>query len=182
MIGNSLHREYFHWLCDHIGGEGVSKELSYHKLLESLYLTPFRYTIARDKNRAADGEDMRFRFACDHGIDLRVVEAEFLGKRCSVLEMMIALAVRCEENIMDDPCMGDRTGQWFWGMVVNLGLGSMTDVNFDDLYFSMVIERFLDRDYEPNGKGGLFTVRHCDRDLRNAEIWHQLCWYLNEIS
>ena len=95
--------------------------------------------------------------------------------------MMIALAIRCEEHIMDDPDIGNRTGQWFWNMIVNLGLGSMTDAKFDENYTNMVIERFLNREYERNGDGGLFTVKHSRRDLRTVEIWYQMCWYLDEI-
>lgn len=182
MIRNDLRREYFEWLCGLIGGEGVSKGLSYRKLLESLFFTPFRYSIKRDKNRAADGEEMRYRFATVRGIDHRVIDAEFHTKRCSVLEMMVALAVRCEETIMDDPYKGNRTGQWFWGMVVSLGLGSMLDDNFDDDYFHFTMDRFLNREYEPNGKGGLFTIRNCNRDVREVEIWHQMCWYLDTMA
>jgi hypothetical protein len=95
--------------------------------------------------------------------------------------MMIALAIRCEESITDDPRKGDRTGQWFWGMVRNLGLGGMYNDIFDAQIADDIIERFLDREYEPDGRGGLFTIRDCDCDLRDAEIWHQLCWYLNTI-
>ena len=100
---------------------------------------------------------------------------------CSILEMMVALAIRCEEGIMDDPDIGDRTGQWFWGMVTNLGLGSMSDENFDRKYVDEVIERFLNRKYDPDGRGGLFRVRNCKYDLREVEIFHQLCWYLDNI-
>jgi hypothetical protein len=95
--------------------------------------------------------------------------------------MMVALAIECEVTIMDDPNIGDRTGQWFWGMIVNLGLGSMTDYKFDDIYVEGVVRRFLDREYEPNGKGGLFTVKNCRYDLRTVEIWNQMCWYLGTI-
>jgi hypothetical protein len=95
--------------------------------------------------------------------------------------MMVALALACEEDIMDNTSYGNRTGQWFWGMIVNLGLGSMTDGRYDERRVDEIIDRFLDRDYEPNGEGGLFTIRHCDRDLRDVEIWHQLCWYLDSI-
>jgi hypothetical protein len=100
---------------------------------------------------------------------------------CSVLEMMIALAVRCEEHIMDDPNIGNRTGQWFWGMIVNLGLGAVTDERYDARLVDERIGRFLNRDYEPNGRGGLFTVRNCKYDLRDVEIWYQLCWYLDDF-
>jgi hypothetical protein len=96
--------------------------------------------------------------------------------------MMVALAVRCEETIMDDALMGNRTGQWFWGMIHNLGLSRMTDPEFDRRFVDDVIARFLNREYEPNGKGGLFTVKHCDRDLRTVEIWWQLSWYLDSIT
>ena len=39
---------------------------------------------------------------------------------CSVLEMMVALAICCEETYMDNPNIGNRTGQWFWNMVKNI--------------------------------------------------------------
>jgi hypothetical protein len=107
---------------------------------------------------------------------------EALSGPCSVLEMLIALAIRCEETIMDDASMGNRTGQWFWGMINNLGLGGMTDDIVDVGVVDSVIERFLARDYEPNGEGGLFTIRRCSEDLRTVEIWVQLLWYLDTIT
>ena len=55
----------------------------------------------------------------------------------------------------------------------------MTDERFDRVYAEDVIDDFLDRDYAPNGKGGLFTIKHCDYDLREVEIWTQMCWYLD---
>ena len=82
---------------------------------------------------------------------------------------------------MDDPGVGDRTGQWFWGMIVNLGLGSMTDGRYDRRFVEGVLNRFLNREYEPDGRGGLFRIKHCNRDLRTVEIWYQLCWYLDSI-
>jgi hypothetical protein len=107
---------------------------------------------------------------------------DILRGPCSVFEMMIALAIRCEENIMDDPSKGDRTGQWFWGMITNLGLGSMMDHRFNKIFVDDTIKRFLDRDYEPDGKGGLFRIRNTNKDLRTVEIWYQLCWYLDTIT
>lgn len=82
---------------------------------------------------------------------------------------------------MTNPAKGDRTSQWFWGMITNLGLGSMSDSNFNEWLVNDIVTRFLDRDYEPDGRGGLFTVKNWNRDMRTAEIWHQLMAYINSI-
>ena len=173
-----IKERYFYWLYDLVCEERYSKDISYRKLLGYLHETEFRYSIPRDDNRASDGINLRSRYSYDHGFD--GIPEELYGP-CSVLEMMIALAIRCEENIMDDPNVGDRTGQWFWGMIVSLGLGGMTDTRFDLDFVRDTVDIFLERDYEPDGRGGLFTIRGCDRDLRDVEIWYQLCWYLDSI-
>lgn len=143
-----------------------------------LHKCEFRYSIPRDKNRAHDGIALRDRFAYFNGYeDLTNV----LVGPCTVLEMILALAIRCEETIMDNPEIGDRTAQWFWGMITNLGLGSMYNDRYDKQYVDFVINRFLDREYASDGTGGLFTVRDCRKDLRKVEIWYQLNWYLNTI-
>ena len=80
---------------------------------------------------------------------------------------------------MYDIDIGDRTSVWFWNMIDNLGLSDMSDAHFNQPYVDDVIFRFLNRDYLPNGQGGLFTINNCSEDLRNVEIWYQLCWYLN---
>lgn len=82
---------------------------------------------------------------------------------------------------MDDPSMGNRTAQWFWQMIVSLGLGAMTDTRYNKKEVVDIINRFLNHDYEPNGKGGLFTVKNTVSDMRTMEIWYQLCSYLNTI-
>lgn len=170
--------EYFEWLSSLVCGNKNSEYVSYRKLLMQLHNTDFRYIMPMDQNQEIHGIELRRKFALRLGLR---DTPECLDGPCSVLEMMISLAVRCEETIMDNPRIGDRTGQWFWDMVVNLGLGSMTDDHYDKRYVIDVIDRFLDREYEPNGRGGLFTIRGCDRDLRRVEIWHQTCWYLGSI-
>lgn len=56
----------------------------------------------------------------------------------------------------------------------------MDNDNYDGDYVDFVITRFLNREYETNGKGGLFTVDK-QRDMRKVEIWCQLMWYLESI-
>ena len=171
---NEIRNDYFDWMYDLVGGMRGSKYTSYFKLLMKLHNTEFTYSIPMDENRAEDGVDLRRRFSDSY--------FEMLDGPCSVLEMMVALAIRCEENIMDDPTMGDRTGQWFWGMINNLGLSGMTDANYNRSETEYCISRFLNRDYASDGKGGLFRIKNCEVDLRDAEIWYQLCWYLDSIT
>lgn len=177
-IEDSVSNEYFEWMIDLVCRNRFAKEISYRKLLAQLHGTEFTYLIPKDVNRAEDGRALRYRFA----MEIKKPSIyRYLRGPCSVLEMMVALALRCEENIMDDPSVGDRTQQWFWGMIVNLGLGSMTDDIYDRRFVHQVLSRFLDREYDPDGRGGLFTVKNSDQDLRTAEIWYQLCWYLDNI-
>ena len=72
------------------------------------------------------------------------------------------------------------TGQWFWSMIVSLGLASMDDNRFHQSRAEFVIERFRRRDYQPNGAGGLFTLQNPKEDLRTLDIWYQMMAYLNE--
>ena len=177
MIRDELSNEYFEWLFELMCTNRYSDNISYRKLLMYLHGKDFRYSIAMDENRADDGYELRYRYSLKRP-DIDDIYA-YLDEPCSVLEMMVALAIRCEEHIMDDDEIGDRTRQWFWNMVVNLGLGDMDDANFDKRYVNDVIERFLDREYEPDGRGGLFLIRDCDVDLRDVEIWYQLMMYLD---
>lgn len=170
--------DYFEWMYNTICGDSYP-EYSHVKLLSYLHNTEFIYFIQKDKNRAADGIDLRYRYALEY---YNGDVPECLDGPCSVLEMMLALALRCEETIMDDPAMGNRTRQWFWNMIVSLGLGGMFDDLFDEELAKETVDRFLYREYEPNGRGGLFTIRDCDRDLRTVEIWYQLCWYLDAYN
>lgn len=179
MTRDDVINDYFEWLCSLVRREKNSGGISYQKLLSYLHSTKFTYSIKMDKNRASDGINMRYRY----GLYLGLHDApDALKGPCSVFEMMVALAVRCEESIMDNPDYGDRTSQWFWLMITNLGLGSMRDDIFDKKYVKDVVNRFLHRDYEPDGHGGLFVVRNCDQDLRDLEIFTQMCFYLDTIN
>ena len=177
---DDINNDYFEWLYNLVCDGLYTGRNSYRKLLMFLHNTEFTWTIPMDENRASDGIDLRYRFSVSQGYEGGYL-SEYIDGPCSVFEMILALAIRCEENIMDDTAYGDRTTQWFWGMINNLGLGEMVDGLFDKDYVNTVIKDFLNRDYKPNGKGGLFTIRNCDHDLRDVEIWYQLNWYLDSI-
>lgn len=172
MTRNELNRKYFNWMYQLVCNEKHFINPSYFKLLYHLHNTDFTYIIEMDGNRAEDGMDLRYQFGYERESD---------NIPCSVLEMMIALTIRCEEHIMINPDIGNRTGEWFWGMIENLGLIEMNDVNYNQKYVANIISKFLKREYKRNGVGGLFRVNNCKYDLRTVEIWYQMCWYLANI-
>lgn len=187
MLEHRINDEYFEWMCEKVCSirsvdrkdvyDRFSEGISFRKLLTRLHDIEFTWIMPMDRNRADDGLSLRYRFAYETGYESYM--AEYIGGPCSVLEMMVALAINIEIDIMDDPSYGDRTGQWFWGMIVSLGLGGMNDRRYDDRLVDDVICDFLRRDYAPDGRGGLFTIRGCDRDLRDMEIHIQRNYYLN---
>ena len=180
MVRDDVLNEYFDWMCQIVSDKQYIGDRSYRKLLSKLHNIPFTYTIDMDGNRAADGIDLRYRFGYERNYEDYIIASFLDDKPCSVLEMIVALALRCE-TIMEDPDYGDRTGEWFWGMIESLGLESMDDTSFNRNYVDDVIDIFLSRDYGRDGRGGLFTIKHPKRDLRTVEIWYQMNWYLDSI-
>ena len=176
---DQVKNKYFEWLYDYVCKGRANNNVSYKKLFTLLYDIEFAFYMPRDVNRARDGVDLRYRFAIKLDDD-RVMD--ILDGPCSVLEMIVALAIRCEETIMDDTSYGDRTSQWFWSMLSNLGIGHMTDDRFNREVAVEKIYDFLERRYSPEGKGGLFYIKGCTNDLRDFEIWTQLCWYLDKFA
>lgn len=177
MTKKELGRQYFDWMIHKIRNKDTHR---YKNVLELLHTTTFTYLIDLDENRYVDGVELRYRFAENTDLDYSVIDLFLKKEPCSVLEMMVALALRCEEQIMDNSEEGNRMSVWFWDMVDSLGLGHMTDRQYNDNYTKAVVNKFLKRQYQTNGDGGLFTVRYAKQDMRNVEIWYQACIYLNE--
>lgn len=180
MTGYELKRKYFDWICSMIC-DSRHRKTQYRKLLEHLNDVPFLAILEMDENRSVDGINMRYRFGRDCGYDDRIIASLLDDHPCSILEMMAALAIRCEEHIMEDSDMGNRTGQWFWSMVNSLGLVTMSNDFYNSSYVDNVLQRFINREYRPDGEGGLFIVRNSGQDMRDIEIWYQLCMYLDSI-
>lgn len=170
---------YRQWIYDSMC-QRFNGSLSWHKLFDLLWQTEFTWRVnPLDENRAVDGIQLRHRWCLETGE--RILE-EMYSSPASVLETLVALAFRAEENIASDPEIGDRTSQWFWIMMVNLGLGSQPDDHFSMESAMTCINRFLDGQYEANGRGGLFMLRqHPEIDMRTLEIWAQLSLYFEEF-
>lgn len=178
MNHNDLQRAYFDWMYRLAISEMESD--SYRELLYFLDRVTFVPVLRMDENRAQDGEDLRYRF----GYENRHLDSE-IGplldcRPCSILEMMVALCLRMDA-MMFTPVQDIRTSYWFKEMLTSLRLSHMTDDRFDLSIAEKAISRFLSRRYAKNGRGGLFTISSPNRDMRTAEIWYQMNWYLDEV-
>jgi len=167
---------YFEWLYQLVCGHEIA---SYRRLLRFLFDTDFYYLLDMDSNRGVDGLDLRYQFCYEHKYEYSLLGTELSDKPCSVLEVMIALALRFEEGTMYDQDIGDRLPMWFFDMLQSLGLAGMDDYNFNEARAQVIITNFLNRDYEPDGIGGLFYIPDYDRDLREVDLWCQACWFFD---
>nr|WP_296955068.1 hypothetical protein [uncultured Mediterraneibacter sp.] len=174
---NDLKKDYFEWMYHKVCDGRFAKENSHRKLLSYLNSVEFTWILDADATRAEDGEEgLRRTYTYENNIESR----RGLDGPCTVLELILNMAYRCEE-IMDDATMGDRTVQWFWQMITNLGLGGMADRRYDQEYVAETVDRFLNRDFEPDGHGSLFVIRNCKTDLRDVPIWTSMLWYLDTM-
>lgn len=181
MTRTDIEQAYFDWMYHMVTDNRYGGEIRYHKLLTFLHDIEFRYVLSRDADRAEDGESLRRRFAFyNYEHEERGKVIDYLARPCSVLEMILALAIRCED-IMDDPAIGNRTGQWFWEMINTIGIGWMSDDAFDKDEALKKINIFMEREFEPDGEGGLFHIPNCHSDLRDVEFWVSMLWYLDHI-
>ena len=176
---DQIRNDYFEWLYKNACRGKGHDTVSYRKLLMLLHSIDFDFYIRDDLSRFNDGIDLRYKFGNRIGRDNIM---DILNEPCSVLEMILALAIRCEDTIMANAQYGDRTTQWFWNMIKNLGLSYMTDERFDKDTAVRIIYDFMERRYQPNGKGGLFYIPDCKEDLTIVEIWTQLLWYLDKFE
>lgn len=163
---------YFRWLTNKVYDDRSS--VTYQKLFYKLYETEFVYVLSADSRRASDGCSLRDRYMRETGDSIDI------NRPCSVLEMLIALANRCEEDIMHNDSLGDRTGQWFWEMIINIGFGNMNDTKYKEEKVDALLYKFMCRDYDDNGTGCAFrTTRNVD--MRRIELWYQMQYHITEI-
>ena len=177
-INSSLCDEYYYWLLDMVDDKKYPDE-RYSEVLNKLFETEFYDLVPNDCNRIDDGFSLREKFAEEVGEHVYYV-MDVLPEGCSVLEVMIALAMRWEDNIAWDPDMGDRTSVWFWMMMENLGLTFYDDKRYDEKEVSDILHTFLERKYCTDGRGGLFKIKDPNIDMRTLEIWYQMNYHLVE--
>jgi hypothetical protein len=172
--------DYFTWLQNLIGEDrGGQDSTPYSQLLVDLFSIGFYYLISQDENCAEYATELRNIFTQMGGKH----HPGIAHKPISCLEVMISMAVNAEDSLMTNTDLGDRTGQWFWMMIDNLGFTSFTDDVYDvdvSIAVRSKMAAVLDRRYSSNGDGSIFPIRHPKQDMRNVDLWSAFMLYLAE--
>lgn len=165
---------YFKWICGN-----VDPDRQYTILLEHLFELEFVWIHEYDVNRYEDGCNLRLIYEQASG---EKCYDNWVDWPCSILEMIYGLAVKIETIMYDISSGEDRTSEWFWTMIDNLGLGICTDREWkkdpgDALdYVQHRIDMFLQRNYDEFGDGSLFPMgKSTPKNWSETEIWEQMC-------
>lgn len=175
--GSASLKDYQEWLYDRLGLKDRDIK-RYSKLFDYLLNLEFIWIHPRDENRAADGKALREQFTYETGLYLD--GSSGLMPQCTVFEMIAALAIRMEDQLLRNLELGDRTYKWFFLMLENCGLDKYHNRAWNQLEVRDICDKFMHRIYKKNGKGGLFYTKRRDLDLKNEEIWRQCMTYINE--
>ena len=162
---------YLLWLSNFVcSDEEIAK---YSSLLNCLYSYNFSAMMSRDEDRIIDAEQQRRDFLRDYpNIVLNFDNGP------TILEVLVALARKLDDLVGYSESCPER---WFWYMIRSLGLLSYDNRNFNEVEVLRILERFVERRYQPDGEGGCCYFPS-GRDLRDVDIWYQWMWYLNSLD
>ena len=161
--------KYFEWLIGFIDCEWYDPH-DFSKALWALMTTKFVVSIDKDQNRVEDALDLRKEFI-----------PWDMGFPVSILEIMVSMAKRIEDQIMQNTVEGNRTAIWFWDMMISLGMERQFDLVYNEDEVMKILHDFNNRKYEKDGTGSLFITRDRSKDMRKMELWFQMHARFNDI-
>lgn len=169
--GTPLEELYFQWLIQPLDKKW--DETFDINLLKTMFRTRFEHFVPNDVNRALDGIELRQEFLYKRPVRSSKWEIDgWLAEDCSILEMLLALADRCEYRT------GILKTEWFSTFLRNLGLAD----HYSPSKTRRVLQRLNKRTYSRDGLGGLFPLENPLEDQREVEIWYQMMAYIIENS
>ena len=157
-------------------------DYKHYELARYLYSLPFEWSNPRDENRMYDGIAMRREFEEEDRLGVTIdISTVLEGEACTMLEFFIGFAYRLVRDMFND---GDITvPELIKKMFFNLDIWDRDDDEWipssDEDVIDDRLERWVIRDYDYFGEGGLFIVPDAEEDLRHVEMWVQASWWYN---
>ena len=179
---NRLEKLYFTWLID---GVIPSKETqkNYSMVLEKLFDTEFISYDIFDDNLLENSISMRTTYYDFSKTAVKLIDIYGeIDRPPTVLEIMVYLAERIENSIMYNSDFGSRTELWFWLMMESLDIKKYKNSRYNESEVERKLNNFIERRYEKNGYGGLFTIYDLKNDARKMNIWQQAMEFLSSYA
>lgn len=172
---------YMKWMLDKIDFKKRNHK-KYGKLLKILNEIEYEFTTLLDENRLSDALNMRNEFleeCCGYSyskFDSSMVSAcpnivLFGPHRCSVLEMLVAMSIRCEIEMTGEPGC-DVLGRMFWIAIDNSGLSKFTDDRFDGQFVRKIVRETTNSDIFPFNRSGI--------DKSRVDLWYAMQLWIAE--
>ena len=163
---------YFKWLINHIDYDNEDDEL----FIYDLFLCEFRWIHPNDVNRKMDAFELRRDFSIDEGLYYSEYET-FKSVKPNCLEVLIALAQRISDDILDECESGYGTDGWFWELVKIFGLRH-TRLPKTFKYFELTKEF-----QKGNISSKKVTKRYQkgNKKVTDLEIWYQIADYISNF-
>ena len=163
---------YYIWLLDAVATKVEQDRFSL--TFETLYSVPFVSYDEFDDNLKENARGLRDDFYDRSKTAQKLIDIYGeIDKETTILEIMVYLAIKIEDTIMSNSDYGDRTSLWFWYMMDSLDIIRYDNSHFDEPNLIQRLDNFIERRYEKNGFGGLFTVEKRGFDARKTNIWQQ---------
>ena len=160
------------WLLQFVADE--HDIAAYSMIFNELHSFPFVAVMKRDSDRIGDADLQRIEFMND----VQLYSSIDISEGPSILEVLVALARKLDELIGYPESSPYR---WFWYMLDSMGLRYFEDSRFDKEQVDIIIDRFLNRKYYADGRGGCCYFP-CGKDMREIDIWYQWMYYLNSLD
>lgn len=142
-----------------------------------MHQVEFSALVPYDENRIAVAAGLRNQFQ-KFAVSLGPGEiADLMEPNASVFEVLIGLAAQADDMI---PL---TIQSWFSNFIENLGLDRYTDEYLERRSpwpAERIINTFNNRAYRPNGRGGIFPLKHPQHDQREVELWYQMGAYMTQ--
>lgn len=145
-----------------------------------MHQVEFTPLVPFDENRAAVALTFRDQFRAAAG-SLGPGEIEELtAPPCSVFEVLCGLAWQANDQMI--PL---SMSVWFQIFIENLGLDKYPDEVINAagraaFNVEKIVNKFNNREYSPDGRGGIFPLRRPQHDQREVELWFQMGAYITQ--
>lgn len=177
---NMALRDYHNWIISLVDSEDHYLAREYSQLMGFLDDYSFKWVLKLDEDRAKDGIQLRKEYDFEYSRGDISIYDELFDVPCSVLEMLVALSLRCYDEFLSGFDVKKVTPhKVFLHILTSLDLFSETNNRFSYEKCVKNVKSFIEK-LHVNGR--YLTVFKIDPKVANPhkmELWWQMQRYID---